>query len=424
MNLPKGKDSAVEEKSSLDALMSQAERTVADWRPTTLYFGEGAIAKIGDIVKRHGRKALIITGRGSMKAAGYLDRIGTSLDKASVTHRVCEGVEPNPSKETAYRIAYHLLAGGFDCMVAVGGGSAMDAAKAAGILATAKEGDLDDYFGVGLASGKIERIMPLVVVPTTSGSGSEVTRFSVITDTRLGVKKLMIDPAIVPHEAILDPELTYTCDPHVTRVSGLDAMTHLIEGYFNEVDEGADPQCNERALLGIKLLFEALPKVVQHPEDREGRKKMAMASLLGGTVLYFKQAGGPHLNSFSWCNVMDHGEACAVMLPYYGAYYAPVIAQKMRRVCQAMGIEGSGDVAKDFAEGLLDFYKKLGFPVTLKEFDGFSEGLIEKAVNDAAQNKMKLEAMPRPVPIENSARVLRTIIEGAYTGSLEEILKL
>ncbi|MBW2283805.1 MAG: iron-containing alcohol dehydrogenase [Deltaproteobacteria bacterium] len=406
------------------AVMQEAEQIVAEWKPTKLHFGEGVIDKVGDAVKGHGNKVLIITGQGSVKKAGYLDRIAGSLEDASVAYGFCEGVEPNPSKETVYRIAYRLLAGGFDSMLAVGGGSAMDAAKAAGILATAKEGELDDYFGVGLVSAKIEKIMPLIVAPTTSGSGSEVTKFSVITDTRLGIKKLMIDPAIVPREAILDPELAYTCGPHVTRVSGLDAMTHLIEGYFNEVDEGADPQCNDRALLGLKLLFAALPRIMENPDDKEGRRQMAMAGLLGGTVLFFKQAGGPHLNSFSWCNVMDHGEACAVMLPYYGAYYAPVIAQNMKKVSEAMGIEDSGNAAKDFAEGLLNFYKKLGFPLTLKEFDDFSEALIEKAVNDASQNKMKLEAMPRPIPLEESARVLRTIIEGAYNGSLEEILKL
>jgi alcohol dehydrogenase class IV len=121
---------------------------------------------------------------------------------------------------------------------------------------------------------------------------------------------------------------------------------------------------------------------------------------------------------------MDHGEACAVMLPYYGAYYAPVIDQKMRRVSEAMGVADSGNVAVDFAEGLLNFYKKLGFPLTLKDFGTFSEELIEKAVNDASQNKMKLEAMPRPIPLEKSTQVLRTIIEGAYKGSLEEILRL
>jgi alcohol dehydrogenase class IV len=411
-------------ENNIETVMQEAQRIVTAWEPTKIHFGEGAVDKTGNILKKYGDQALIVVGQGSAKTAGYLDRIIKSLDNASVAYHTCEGVEPNPSKETVYRIAYHLLAGDFDCMLALGGGSAMDAAKAAGILATTKKGDLDDYFGVGLVSKKTDRIMPLIVVPTTSGSGSEVTKFSVITDTRIGVKKLMIDPAIVPREAILDPELTYTCSPHVTKVSGLDAMTHLIEGYFNEVDENADPQCNERALLGLRLLFQALPKVVRDPNDREGRKQVSMASLLGGTVLFYKQAGGPHLNSFSWCNVMDHGEACAVMLPYYGAYYAPVIDQKMRRVSEAMGVADSGNVAVDFAEGLLNFYKKLGFPLTLKDFGTFSEELIEKAVNDASQNKMKLEAMPRPIPLEKSTQVLRTIIEGAYKGSLEEILRL
>ena len=121
---------------------------------------------------------------------------------------------------------------------------------------------------------------------------------------------------------------------------------------------------------------------------------------------------------------MDHGEACAVMLPYYGAYYAPVIVEKMKKVSEAMGFSGTGNPARDFAEGLLNFYKKLAFPVSLKEFKDFSKELIGKAVSDASQNKMKLEAMPRPIPAEGSDAVLRTIIEGAYNGTIEEILKL
>lgn len=405
-------------------VLRQAEQIMRAWEPTRIHFGEGVISGVGGIVSRYADKALLVMGRGSLQQSGAFDRIGASLRKSGVTFDVCSGVEPNPSKETVYRITYRLLAGGYGCLLAVGGGSSMDAAKAAGILATVRDGDLDDYFGMGLVSERTERIMPLVVAPTTSGSGSELTKFSVITDTSLGVKKLMIDPAIVPREALVDPELTYTCSPHVTLVTGLDAMTHLIEGYFNEVDEGADPQTNERALAGLRLLFEAMPRVVEDPEDRAGRKAMAAASVLGGTVLFFKQAGGPHLNSFSWCNVMDHGEACAVMLPYYGAYYAPVIRGKLEKVSEAMGVSASGDPARDFAEGLLDFYGRLGFPCTLKDFERFTEDLIEKAVKDASQNRMKLEAMPRPVPPEQSDEVLRTIIEGAYQGSLERILKL
>ena len=403
---------------------ASAETALRLWQPTKIHFGEGSIQMLGNVAKRYSDRVLIITGEGSITKSGYLDKIKGILDGAFIQHQICQGVEPNPSKETVYKITYHLLAGNFDCLIAVGGGSVMDAAKAAGMLATIKKGELEDYFGVGMVSKKLKNIMPLIVVPSTSGSGSEVTKFSVITDTRLKVKKLMIDPAIIAAEAIVDPELTYSCARQVTLVSGLDTMTHLIEGYLNMVDENNDPSANDRALVGLKLLFEALPKAIQNPNDRESRRRMSLASVLGGTVLFYKQAGGPHLNSFSWCNVMDHGEACAVMLPYYAAYYGGTVTEKLKRLNEILGVKNSGNTAKDFADGLRNFYKNLDFPLTLKEFKNFSKDLIEKAVTDASQNTMKLAAMPRPVALEKSDEILRTIITGAYNGTLEEILRL
>ena len=408
----------------LQKTMKEAENILKAWKPTQITFGEGSIQKVGEIVKKYSDKVLVIVGQGSVRKSGVLDKVTALLEGNGVLYQICGGVEPNPSKETVYLIAYHLLSKGFPSMLAVGGGSVMDAAKAAGILATAREGELDDYFGVGMVSKKIRRIMPLIVVPTTSGTGSEFTKFSVITDTTLHVKKLTIDPAIVAVEGIVDPVLTYTCSRHVSLVTGLDTMTHLIEGYLNTVDENADPECNGRALIGLRLLFEGLPRVLEDGKDREARKMMALASTLGGSVLFFKQAGGPHLNSFSWCNVMDHGEACAVMLPYYAAYYAPVVRDKLKNLAEILGIKDSGNIARDFAEGLLDFYKRLNFPSTLKAYERFSKDLIDKAIRDASQNRMKLEAMPRPIPPEKSEAVLRTIIEGAYYGTLDEIMRL
>ncbi len=404
--------------------MKSAESIFESWKPTKVHFGEGNIKVLGKVIKRYSNCVLVIIGESSIKKSGYLDKIKAILDEGRIQYKICHGVEPNPTEETIYRITYHLLAGDFNCLLAIGGGSVMDAAKAAGILGTIKEGELEDYFGVGMVTKRVSKIMPLIVVPSTSGSGSEVTRFSVITNTKLNVKKMIIDPAIIPTEAIVDPELTYTCERHVTLVSGLDTMTHLIEGYLNTVDDGVDRDANDRALIGLDLLFEALPKVLQNPIDREERKKMSMASLLGGTVLFYKQAGGPHLNSFSWCDVMDHGEACAVMLPYYTAFYAPAVVDKIKTLSEILKISDSGNIAKDFAEGLQNFYKKLNFPLTLKEFKNFSKELIEKAVADASQNKMKLEAMPRPIPLQKCDETLRTIITGAYNGTIEEILKL
>ena len=376
------------------------------------------------MVKKYAKKTALTIGKGSIKKSGVLDRTLQSLEKNSVTYEVVEGVEPNPSKESVYRIVYHLLAGNFNSLLAIGGGSAIDAAKAAGILGTIKEGDIDDYFGVGMVSKKVKNIMNLIAVPTTSGTGSELTKFSVITDTRLHVKKLISDVAIVPTEAIVDPELTYSCENHVSRVTGLDAMTHLIEGYFNNIDDSVDPEANQRALIGLKLVLEGLPRVLKDSQDKEARRMMSLASTLGGSVLFYKQAGLPHLNSFSWNNVMDHGEAVAVMLPYYTAYYAPNISEKIKKVATIMGIPESRNMMEDFVDGLFDFYRKIDFPLTLKGFKNFSEDLIEKAVRDASQNRMKLEASPRPVPPEKSNEVLRTIIEGAYQGTIEKIVDL
>jgi len=408
----------------MEKIMGKAEEILKAWKPTKIHFGEGSIQQVGEVVKKYAKKTLLTIGKGSIKKSGVLDSISQALEKNSITYKIVEGVEPNPSKETVYRIVYHLLAGDFNCLLAIGGGSVIDAAKAAAILGTIKEGQIDDYFGVGMVSKKVKRIMDLIAIPTTSGTGSELTKFSVITDTWLLVKKLIFDIAIIPTEAIVDPELTYSCETHVSRVTGLDAMTHLMEGYFNNVDEAVDSEANQRALMGLKLVFEGLPRVLQNGQDREARRMMSLASTLGGSVLFYKQAGLPHLNSFSWSNVMDHGEAVAVMLPYYTAYYAPNISEKIKNVAELMSIPESKNMTKDFVQGLFEFYKKVNFPLTLKEFKNFSKDLIEKAVRDASQNRMKLDASPRPIPPERSNEVLRTIIEGAYEGTIEKIVNL
>ena len=142
------------------------------WKPTRLEFGDGVIAKAGATVRPFGNDCLIVLGSGSIRAGGVLDRIAESLAGAGVACDICEGVEANPSEATVYRIACRLLSRPFQCVLAVGGGSVMDAAKAACILASARAGDLTDYYGAGRVSPRLRRILPLVLAPTTSGSGS------------------------------------------------------------------------------------------------------------------------------------------------------------------------------------------------------------------------------------------------------------
>lgn len=408
----------------MEKKITEAEKFLTTWEPTKIHFGEGIVTKIGEIVKKYGDRTLIVIGEGSTQRSGLLDRVVQSLERNSINHKIVVGVEPNPSKETVYRIVYHLLTGEFNCLLAIGGGSVIDATKAANILGTIKAGELDDYFGLGMVSQIVENLLPLIAIPTTSGSGSEVTKFSVITDPRLHVKKLIVDKAIIPKEAIVDPELTYSCSEHVTKVSGLDTLVHLIEGYFNKCLEGEDPEVDQRALVGLELVFEGLPRVLKDGQDREARKMMSLASTLGGSVFLYKQAGLPHLNSFSWSHVLDHGEAVAVMLPYYAAFYAPEIMDKVKNVAKLMGIPRSDNPKRDFAEGLFDFYRKINFPVALKEFKNFSKELINKAIHDAYLNKVKFEISPRYIPEEKRKAYLQIIIEGAFKGSIDEIIRL
>ena len=253
----------------IEKIMTETEKILKAWKPTTILFGEGSIQKVGGVVKKYTNRTLLTIGKDSVKKSGVLDSISQALEKNSITYKIVEGVEPNPSKETVYRIVYHLLAGDFNCLLAIGGGSVIDAAKAAGILGTIKEGELNDYFGVGLVSKRVKRIMTLIAVPTTSGTGSELTKFSVITDIWLHIKKLIFDAAIVPTEAIVDPELTYSCGNHISMVTGLDTLTHLMEGYFNNVDDGIDPEANQRALIGLKLV---LRESAQGPEGWPGQR--------------------------------------------------------------------------------------------------------------------------------------------------------
>jgi alcohol dehydrogenase class IV len=174
----------------------------------------------------------------------------------------------------------------------------------------------------------------------------------------------------------------------------------------------------------MRLVFKYLPRAVKDGSDIEARRAMSAACVLGGTVIVYKSTGGPHMNSFSWFSVMDHGEATALMLPYYTAYYGKNIPEKLKQIAALMGIKGTGDVTRTVVLGLIEFYKAIGQKTMLREHEGFPKEFIEKAIADAAQNQMKLDAMPRPVPAARSTEILRTIIEGAWTGNIDAILAL
>ncbi|MHA1819436.1 MAG: iron-containing alcohol dehydrogenase family protein [Promethearchaeota archaeon] len=411
-------------------IREEAMEIFKNWPRTKIIFGKGVIKETGkyalEFCKNDEKKALIVIGGGSVKKNGILDSLTESLKNNGIKWDIFEGVEPNPSKETIENIAKKYNSDKYDVTIGLGGGSVMDAAKAALILTTLKTDDLTPFFGVNKVSEKLDRISPCICIPTTSGTSSEITRYSNVTVKELGVKKLISDIAIHPHYAIVDPLTTISCSKNLTLVAGLDTLTHAMEGYLNTVQDPGNNDINQRALLSIELVFKWLKTAANDPKNEDAREMMAIASLLGGTVIggeRFKGTGGPHMNSFSWASFMEHGKATAIMLPYYIVYYGKneKVKQKLEPIADLLKIKKEGDIGRNVAEALLKWYKDMEFPTKLSEVDGWEDKYIDKAIKDASQNAMKLEAMPNPVPLDKVDEVLRPILMAARDGDLSKI---
>ena len=407
---------------------TKALEIIRNWKLTKIIYGNDTLDKTGDLVKDFGQSAIIVIGGGSVKKNGFLDRLANSLSKESIKIVLFEGVEPNPSKETVEKIAARWKSSGSDFTIAIGGGSAMDAAKAAALLVTLNETDISPYFGVEMSKNKLsgKKIKPVVCIPTTAGTSAEVTKYSNVTVHSLGVKKLIVDSNIIPPLAIVDPTLTIPCPKELTVTVGLDTLTHSLEGYLNCMNDRGNEDANERALVSIELIFKYLLRAANNGNDLEAREMMSRACVLGGTVIVFKSTGGPHMNSFSWYDVMPHGQATGIMLPYYIVYYTknPVVAKKLEPIAKMLNVPIDSKIGINVAKAMLQWYKELGFKTTLKEFEGFGETQIKKAISDAVQNEMKLKAMPHPVPNERKDEILSVIVRSAYSGDLEAIEKL
>lgn len=393
------------------------------WPRTQIIFGKDKLKETGKFAKEMGNSALIVIGGGSVKRFGYLDTLKTSLDENGVSLDLYEGVEPNPSKKTVEAIAKKYKDGGFEVCIALGGGSAMDAAKAALILTGLDEDDISLYFGVGKASEKLDRISPCICIPTTSGTSSEITRYSNVTLPEKGLKKLISDISMHPHYAIVDPTLTMSCPKDLTVTVGLDTMTHAMEGYLNSVQDPGNEDINQRALLSLELVFRWLKVAAEQPEDYIARKMMSIACLLAGTVIggeRFKGTAGPHMNSFSWADTIPHGKSTGIMMPYYIAYYGKnsKVKEKLEPIAEMLGAEVGDNLGLNVAKAMLDWYEAMGFPIKISDIKGWKPEYKEKALKDASENTMKLEAMPNPVPLDKVDEVVGPILQAAIDGDL------
>ena len=295
-------------------MVGQPDHVTFDFATATrIVFGDGSLEQIGSLAGAFGRSALVVTGSRSLRAAGVLDRVADILggeECACTTH----AVDREPTVGTVDEATRAAREPRPDVIVAIGGGSALDAGKAVAGLATNSGSVLDYLEGVGTGRTLERDPLPFIAVPTTAGTGSEVTKNAVISGDDGGFKKSFRDNRLIADVALVDPELTHTMPPEVTAASGLDALTQLIESYTSN---GASPVTGALALEGIRRASSSLARAFDDGSDREARSDMALASLLGGITLANAGLGAVHglASPLGAAYPAPHGAACAILLP-------------------------------------------------------------------------------------------------------------
>lgn len=400
-------------------------------------FGMGVLAKIGPWVRKAGGKAALV--RGSFKGSDeYVQSIRHALDRAGVEVTAeIRGAHPNTPTEDVRRIGDELAQAAPNVVVSFGGGSTIDATKAAMVLQAAG-GRIDDYFGtdqVTEALGRAGTALPMhVAIQTVAGSAAHLTKYSNVTDLAAGQKKLIVDTAIVPEYPAFDYETTLSEPKALTADGAFDGMSHMLEVLYGAVGKPHYPLAAEIIETGLALILEHLPRVMNDPSDRRGREALALATDLGGYAIMIGGTNGGHLTSFSLVDILPHGRACALMNPYYTVFFAPAIEGPLRHVGEIWRRAGlvpmsigthfdalaGRDLGVAVAEAMLAFAAKVGFPTRLQDVEGFTQAHVDRALRAAKspQLRMKLQNMPIPMTAQMVDDYMAPVLDAATQGDL------
>jgi len=347
-------------------------------------FGCGAIAKLPEMLKDYEAKKVFLVYDGGVKAAGIADIVLAEIEKSGAETVIFDGVIPNPTNEVVEQAAALALEAKADVFVAVGGGSSIDLAKAVNVLMT-NEGPIGRYGGMNMVRNDL---LPLIAIPTTAGTSSEITNVSALIDTEKVIKYVIIDNKIVASKVICDPDLTRTMPVSVTAATGMDAITHAVESYISNM---ATPLTKYNATAGLRLLHEYLPRAVKDGSDMEAREQMMLGCVITGFSFSNANLGFVHAiaHTLSAHFGLPHGMANAAVLPYVMEYNAEACPKEMCELASAIGLPLSGDVEKDkylLSEELLKLIKTLGIRtlseqgITEDAFDMLSDDVLREPV--------------------------------------------
>ncbi|MBS7194969.1 MAG: iron-containing alcohol dehydrogenase [Lachnospirales bacterium] len=379
--------------------------------PRDIYYGKDSLEVLKTV---KGKKAILVIGGGSMKRAGFVDKIIGYLKEAGIETKLFEGVEPDPSVETVMKGAAAMREFEPDLIVALGGGSPIDAAKAMWVFYEYPDTTFEEIIQP-FSFPELRKKAKFIAISSTSGTATEVTAFSVITDYAKGIKYPLADFNITPDIAIVDPALVATLPPHLVAHTGMDALTHAIEAYVSTLNS---PFTDPLAIKAIQMVNEHLIK--SFSGDMNSREEMHYAQCLAGEAFSNALLGIVHSlahktgAAFSTGHI-PHGEANAIYLPYVIKYNAKNAEARYADIARSIGIDGTdAECVTKLCDKIDAMNAELNIPKTLKEFgikeDEFKEKvnkIAELAVGDACTG-----SNPRPVDTESMAKILDAIYYG------------
>lgn len=348
--------------------------------PCKVIFGEGVSAQVGELSKSLNAKNVLVVYDKGVKSAGIVDPILQSLKDFNLNVNVFDNVMPNPTVEIVNEAVAFAKNLSIDLIVAIGGGSSMDSAKAINIMLT-NEGTIEKYEGLDTLECET---LPLIAIPTTSGTASEVTTFSIITDTKAHKKMIIGGKYVGATIALADPNLTLKLPPSITAATGMDAMTHAIEAYLSPV---ASPLTDVNAIKALDFIYNNLEECVKNGENSKVRGDVMLGSILAGFAFSSAYLGlahgiahplGAHFN-------IAHGTANAIVLPYVVEFNGETVPEKVCDIGKAMGLDNKNISVDYVVTKIKELNKKIGIPtlseigITKSDFDLIAKATLQEA---------------------------------------------
>jgi alcohol dehydrogenase class IV len=369
--------------------------------PTAIHFGPGARRLVGDHLKAHGvKRPLIVTDKG-LAALPIVKEFGALL--AGLAVQVYPGVYGNPTRKQVDDGVRAFKAHGADAVIGFGGGAALDVAKAVALM-SAHEGDVLEYAWDHPNVKPIVNALPyFIALPTTSGTGSEVGRSSVISHDETHVKKIIFNPVLLARAVFADPELTLDLPAGVTAATGMDALTHNVESYLSPAYH---PLCDGIALEGARIAAHSLETAVAMPKNLAARSDMMMSSMMGA-IAFQKDLGAVHSCAHALGTVVDmhHGLANGIMIDHVMRFNADAAERKMAELARVCG---AGSTAESFVEWLTALKSRIGIPAKLGG-KGVTTAHIPRLVEIAVKDTCH-QTNPKPVSAADFERIFQAAL--------------